>query len=102
MFSDKEHRQSLPFHESFARRLPELLRRAPEIGAVVEICVRRCFFGDAAEIRDGFYFTLYVKGYGDDETAARKNWAIGTKLVETRRLRNCLFSRMTDRSFAEG
>ncbi|MGB9233859.1 MAG: hypothetical protein WCC04_05550 [Terriglobales bacterium] len=83
VFSDKEHRQSLPFHESFARRLPELLRRAPEIGAAAEICVRRCFFGDAAEIRDGFYFTLYVNGYADDETAARKNWAIGLKLVET-------------------
>jgi len=81
VFSDIGQRRSLPLHESFARRLTELLRRAPEIGAAVEICVRRCFFSDAGEIREGFYFTVYVNGYGVDETAARKNWAIATKLV---------------------
>lgn len=83
VFSDVEQRFSLPRHESFARRLTELLRRAPDIGASVEICVRRCFFGDAEEIRKGLYFTAYVNGYGEDESSARRNWAIGTKLVET-------------------
>ncbi len=83
VFSDIEHHQSLPLHEGFARSLTELLRLAPEIRAAVEICVRRCFFGDAGEEPEGFYFTLYVSGYGNDESAARKNWAIGLKLVET-------------------
>jgi hypothetical protein len=81
VFSDIGQRRSFPFHESFARRLTELLRRAPEIGAAVEVCVRRCFFSGAEHIREGFYFTVYVNGYGDDESAARKNWAIATKLV---------------------
>jgi hypothetical protein len=83
VFSDIEQRRSLPFHEGFARRLTELLRRAPEIGAAVEVCVRRCFFGEAGEMPEGFYFTLYINGYGNDASAARKNWAIGVKLVET-------------------
>jgi hypothetical protein len=82
VFSDIEHCQSLPLHEGFARKLAELLRRAPEIGAAVEICVRRCFFGGAGEKPEGFYFTVYVSGYANDEPAARKNWAIGLKLVE--------------------
>jgi hypothetical protein len=81
--SDLEPRFSLPFHESFARRLIELLHLAPEISAAVEVCVRRCFFGDAGEIREGFYFTMYVSGYGTEETAARQTWAIATKLVES-------------------
>ena len=83
VFSDIAPRRSLPLHESFAQRLTELLRRAPEIGASVEVCVRRCFFGDAGEICEGFYLTLYVSGYGEDEAVARKSWAIATKLVES-------------------
>ncbi|MGA9530178.1 MAG: hypothetical protein WBS24_18840 [Terriglobales bacterium] len=83
VFSDVEQRFSLPAHESFARRLTELLRRAPDIGAAIEICVRRCFFGDAGEIREGFYFTVYVNGYSDEEPAARLIWASATKLAES-------------------
>jgi len=83
VFSDIRQRRSLRLHESFARRLTELLRRAPEIDAAVEVCVRRCFFGEEGEIDEGFYFTVYVSGYGGDESASRENWAIGTKLVET-------------------
>lgn len=44
LFSDVEYRRSLSCHESFARRLIELLHKAPEIGAAAEVCVRRCFF----------------------------------------------------------
>ncbi len=82
VFSDIGRRRSLPLHESFARNLTELLRRAPEIGAAVEVCVRRCFFGDAAEIGEGLYFTVYASGYGGDGSAARKNWATATTLLE--------------------
>jgi hypothetical protein len=81
VFTDPEQRDSLPFHERFAKRLTELLRRAPEISGAVELCIRRCFFlGGAAD--EGLYLTLYVNGYGSDKDAARMNWSIATKLVE--------------------
>ena len=81
VFSDIGRRGSLKRHEEFAKKLTELLRRAPEIGAAVEICIRRCFFHDAGEVREGCYFTLYVSGYGNDVALARRNWGIAMKLV---------------------
>jgi hypothetical protein len=83
VFFDDERRKSLPRHEEFAKNLTELLRRAPEMGAAVEICIRRCFFGvaNADEVREGCYFTLYVSAYGNDVVVTRKNWGIAMKLV---------------------
>jgi len=81
VFSEIERRRSLPRHEEFAKALTELLRRAPEMGAAVEICIRRCFFYEAGEAREGCYFTLYVSGYGNDVVLACRNWGIATKLV---------------------
>ncbi len=81
VFSDITVRCSFSSHEQFARRLLALLRRAPEISSSLEVCLRRCFFAYEAERREGFYFTLYVIGYGEDEAQARKSWAIGLKLV---------------------
>jgi len=63
------------------KRLVTLLRRAPEISSSVEVCVRRCFLVDVGEPREGFYFTVYVNGYGNDEPGARKSWTIGLDLV---------------------
>ena len=77
VFAGVDRRISFPVHEDFAKRLTELLRRAPEIPSSVEICMRRCIFGDPGEVREGFYFTVYVNGYGNDEPEARKSWAIG-------------------------
>jgi hypothetical protein len=76
-----ERRLSFSDHEQFARKLVELLRRAPDIPSAAEACVRRCFFenGDVAE--EGFYFTVYVRGYGCDEAAAQENWEVGLRLV---------------------
>jgi hypothetical protein len=79
--SDGECRRSFSFHEGFAKKLTELLRRAPEIRAAAEICVRRCFFSGGADTAEGFYFTLYTNGYGEDEAGARKSWAIAMNLV---------------------
>jgi len=73
-------RQSFPAHEQFARKLVELLRRAPEIPSAVEVCVRRCYFGEGG-VREGFYCSLYVSGYGNDEVSARRNWEVGLKLM---------------------
>ena len=81
VLSHIDQRQSFPEHERFAKGLAVLLRRAPEMSSSAEVCVRRCFFGEGNGTRDGFYFTVYVNGYGNDEAAARRNWAIGMKLV---------------------
>jgi hypothetical protein len=32
-------------------------------------------------VQEGCYFTLYVSGYGTDETSARQNWGVGLKLM---------------------
>ncbi len=81
VFSSSTNRFSFPFHEEFAKRLVALLQRAPEIATSVEVCLRRCFFREESALGEGLYFTLYVNGYGEDETQARKNWAIGMKLL---------------------
>ena len=81
VLSHTDQRQSFPEHERFAKRLAALLRRAPEMSASVEVCVRRCFFSEGSKCREGFYFTVYVNGYGNDEAEARQNWAIAAKLV---------------------
>ncbi len=88
VFSDIDVRlssldQSLLIHEQFARKLVELLRRAPETPSAAELCVRRCYFrvdGDGA-VHEGFYFTLYVSGYGNDDAGARQNWEVALKLM---------------------
>jgi hypothetical protein len=74
-------RQSLPSHEQFARKLVELLRRAPETPSAAEVCVRRCYFTEDRGVREGFYCTLYVSGYGQDSAGARQNWGVGLKLM---------------------
>ncbi len=81
VFCDSSNRFSFPFHEQFAKHLVALLQRAPEIASSVEVCLRRCFFLEEPALGEGLYFTLYVNGYGKDETQARKNWAIGMKVL---------------------
>jgi hypothetical protein len=86
-FSDVPRRFSFPHHEHLAKRLVELLRRAPEIAAAAEFLIRRCYFHGQEEIpgqeeiRDGFYVTFYLFGYGKDEVRSRQNWAIGLRLT---------------------
>jgi hypothetical protein len=74
-------RQSLSAHEQFARNLVELLRQAPETPSSAEVCVRRCYYGEEGAVREGFYCTLYVSGYGHDGASARQNWEVGLKLM---------------------
>ena len=73
--------QSLPSHEQFARKLVDLLRRAPETPSAAEVCVRRCYFTEDRGVREGFYFTLYVSGYGKDCAGARQNWGVALRLM---------------------
>jgi hypothetical protein len=81
VFSNIDVRLSFASHENFARRLSELLRRAPEMPAAIEICVRRCFFENAGGTREGFYLTVYISGYGNDDDSARRNWGVALKLA---------------------
>jgi len=83
IFNRHSRRFSLIDHEDLTRSLTELLKRAPEIPASAEFLIRRCYYNnDNDQIQEGFYITAYVFGYGDDEKRARKQWAIGLKLVE--------------------
>jgi hypothetical protein len=73
---------SFPLHEAFGQRLIELLKRVPEMPGSVEVIIRRAHFEDHGEqLREGFYFTVYVFGFGDDESEARQSWGIALKLV---------------------
>ena len=81
VFCRTDQRQSFPKHEQFAKRLAALLRRAPEMSSSAEVCVRRCFFVEGGLAREGFYFTVYISGYGSDEITARRNWGVALKLV---------------------
>jgi hypothetical protein len=82
LFSAQPARLSFAEHELWAKRLTELLKKAPEISAAAEFLIRRCYYHVADGAHDGFYFTFYLFGYGEDEAQARQSWAIGLKLVE--------------------
>ena len=81
VFSETDTRLSLSRHQQLVNKLVELLRRVPEIPAAAELCVRCCYFSEASAVQDGFYFTLYLSGYGNDEARALQNWGVGLKLV---------------------
>lgn len=82
LFSHEPARCSFSEHEQLAKRLTDLLKRVPEIPAAAEFLIRRCYYRHEEEIREGFYITFYLFGYGDDETQSHQRWAIGLKLVE--------------------
>ena len=81
VFSEIDVRLAFSLHEQFARKLVELLRRAPETPSAAEVCVRRCYFGEQHAVREGFYCPLYMSGYGNDDASARQNWGVGLRLM---------------------
>jgi hypothetical protein len=84
LFSDPGKRFSFSDHELLAQKLSALLKHVPEIPASAEFLIRRCYYhaDDGPSIREGFYITLYVFGFGEEEMQARQRWAIALKLVE--------------------
>jgi hypothetical protein len=82
LFSNPGSRFAFAEHEQLAKQVTQLLKRVPEIPAAAELIIRRCFYHLGDTVRDGFYITLYLFGYGDDEPEARQRWAIALKLVE--------------------
>lgn len=75
-------RNDFEAHERLSRRTVELLAKAPEISAAAEFIIRRCHFQHAGDDAAGYYWTAYIFGYGDDETDARKRWAIALEVVQ--------------------
>lgn len=85
LFAAEQPRFSLESHESLARELCALLRRAPETPASVEFVIRQCHYHSQAESQSssaGFYVTAYVSGFDDDDEGSRLRWAIALKLVQ--------------------
>jgi hypothetical protein len=81
-FHQRGPQGSFPLHEAFGNRLVELLKRAPELPAAVEVIIRRAHFEyPSEEVREGYYFTVYVFGYGDDAEESRQSWGIAQRLV---------------------
>ncbi len=81
VFSNIDARLVLSIHKEIAQKLVGLLRRTPETPSAAEVCVRRCYFGGNDGVREGYYFTLYVNGYGKDDASARLNWGVALKLM---------------------
>jgi hypothetical protein len=84
-FSDPAAQMDLQIYRTTSSKLAQLLGKAPDISAAAEFMVRRCYFhrSDDTDLSDdGFCFTFYLSGYGDDEDQARRRWAIGLELVQ--------------------
>jgi hypothetical protein len=81
-FSPSASNFGFALHERFARDFCARIDNGPEsaaINATVELVVRRCAYNSSSsDSRDGFYFTLYVVGYGESAEEARGQW--GTAL----------------------
>lgn len=81
LFTAAERQLVFADHEDYATRLCDLLKGAPEMPASAEIMVRRCFYADHPD-HDGYYFTVYVSGFGETEAQARQRWSIALTLVQ--------------------
>jgi hypothetical protein len=115
VFAEEHARDRFSYfrHEELARALAMLLKKAPELPAACEVIVRRCYYhevplpsaasgkaasrgvpstaqaGHETRLQSGFYLTLYIFGYGDDEEAARERWAVALRLVANALLQLC-------------
>lgn len=85
VFTDPSARFSFAEHEELLKKLTALMTRVPDLPASAEFLLRRCFFRcsprEGEGLREGFYVTLYVFGYGGDEGKARQQWGIALRLA---------------------
>ena len=88
LFADKERRTQFSENEHFVQALAKLLRHAPEMASAAEFTVRRCI-DRRVEVRECFYITFYLNGYGEDEGQARKRWAIAMKMIQHAIIQYC-------------
>jgi len=92
---DPDARSSFDWHESWARAAARHLDSDTEQPIAGELIVRRCWYRPQAgsppnlgnptvseeEPVAGFYVTLYLFGYGRDQSEANANWADGLRRV---------------------
>jgi hypothetical protein len=81
LFTAAERQLSFADHEDYAAKLCDLLKSTPEMPASAEIMVRRCFYANHPD-HDGYYFTVYVSGFGETEAQSRQRWSIALTLVQ--------------------
>jgi len=81
VFADSVSRFSFERLEALLKKLAALLQRVPDIPASAEFLLRRCRYHEGSDIREGFYVTFYLFGYGDEESKARRQWEIALRLV---------------------
>lgn len=81
LFSNQTARFSLEQHETLLKQIIGLLQRVPEIPDSAEFLLRRCFYNEHDAVREGYYVTFYLFGFGEDEAKARQQWGIALKLV---------------------
>jgi hypothetical protein len=80
-FAGQSPQGSVKAHEEFLKKIVALLKRAPELPATAEFLLRRCYFHEKGDVREGLYVTFYLFGFGQDENKARRQWAIAMKLA---------------------
>lgn len=79
-FSPEAANFDFALHEQFARDLCARLNHNPNgerINATIELVIRRCVYKSSQRSRhseDGFYFTVYMIGYGESAEEARQHW----------------------------
>jgi hypothetical protein len=82
---DTSARFSFERHEQWVRSATRQLSDNDDRPIVCELIVRRCWYqaGPSAdhEPAPGFYITVYVFGYGNDEPSARTLWAQGLQRI---------------------
>jgi hypothetical protein len=93
LFAEDRIRSSFLRNEGLAKSLATALSNfdgepgSDDLPAAAEFIVRRCCYrsdvtaADPTELREGFYITFYLFGYGGDETEACSRWCEGLKRV---------------------
>jgi hypothetical protein len=75
---ERGERFSFELHENFVKHATSVLQRTTDEAMACEFVARRCWYHcedpPASEPGPGFYVTLYLFGYGNDEPHARGYW----------------------------
>ena len=79
----RAHASQISFerHEAVVRDMGGHLKDEPDLSASVEFVVRRCYWSAPLSEHDGFCFTCYVFGFGDDEANARRQWGVALRTL---------------------
>ncbi|HZM10636.1 MAG TPA: hypothetical protein VFC15_10540 [Candidatus Limnocylindrales bacterium] len=84
---NESERFSFEQHEQWVKSTAMTLRNIGPHPIGCELIVRRCWYPTGSRADDdpvpGFYITLYVSGYGDNEAEALARWAGGLTRVSS-------------------